>query len=374
MGTTIKEVLTARDRKKFINFPHDLYANDPCYVPELFIAVKEILDPKKNPFFEHSEVALFLAVQDNKTVGRIAAICNNNYNAYHHSNVGFFGFFDVIEEYEVAEFLLNKACEWIKSHGFTQIIGPTNFTTNDTAGLLIDGFDRPPVVQMTYNKPYYLDFLNRYGFEKEMDLSAVLFDEKINYDEPVKVALLLKERLKSRGFTFRNINMKAIRKETQQIIALYNSAWENNWGFVPPTPTETQHLARNLVQISDPRYVYLVEDQGKLVGFALGLPNINEKLIKIKRGRLFPFGIFRLLSGFKKVKMVRIILLGVLPEYRKRGIESVLYASFIHDGYKNNLDGVEASWILENNIMMNRALDKIGGHRYKTYRILSMPI
>jgi GNAT superfamily N-acetyltransferase len=374
MGLTIKEVLTAKDKKKFISFPHDLYVHDPNYVPELNSSVQDILNPKKNAFFEHSEATLFLAVQDNKTVGRIAAIRNNNYNKYHQSNVGFFGFFDVTDQYEVAEILLNQAFTWCKNHGFDRVLGPVNFTTNDTAGLLIDGYDSPPLVLMTYNKPYYLDFLTRFGFSKEIDLSAVLFDRRINYDKPLKVAALLKERLQSHGFVFRNINMKTIGQEIAQVISIYNAAWENNWGFVPPTPNETRHLVKNLVQICDPQYVYLVEDKGKLIGFALGVPNINEKLIKIKRGRLFPFGIFRLLRGFKKNKMVRIILLGVLPEYRKKGIESVLYAGFIRDGYRNNLDAIEASWILENNTLMNSAMDKIGGFRYKTYRIFSMAI
>jgi len=374
MGTEIESVLTAKDRKKFINFPHDLYASDPNYVPELYLVVKDILDPKKNPFFEHSEVALFLAYQDQKVVGRIAAIRNNNYNQYHQSNVGFFGFFDVIEDYQVAEALLSKATDWCKSQGFEQILGPANFTTNDTAGLLVEGYDSPPVVEMTYNKPYYLDFITRFGFQKEIDLFATLFDERINYERPLQIASLLKERLQTQGFIFRTIRMKEINQEVDKIIALYNSAWESNWGFVPPTPKETRHLAKNLLQICDPQYAYIVEKDGNMVGFALGLPNINETLIKIKRGKLFPFGIFRLLRGFKKAKIVRIILLGVVKEQRKKGIESVLYANFIRDGFKNKLKAVEASWVLENNVQMNSALDKIGGLRYKTYRIFSMPI
>ncbi len=374
MGTMIIQVLTASDRKKFIHFPHDLYADDHNYVPELNMVVEEILNTKKNPFFEHSEVELFLAIQNNKVAGRIAAIRNNNYNEYHQSNVGFFGFFDVIDDYAVAEALLSKAYDWCKSQGFDRILGPANFTTNDTAGLLVEGYDSPPVVQMTYNKPYYLDFITRFGFSKEIDLFATLFDRRINYEKPLKVAALLKERLQSQGFKFRNFDMKTINQEVDQIISIYNSAWENNWGFVPPTPNETRHLAKGLLQICDPQYAYIVEKDGKMVGFAMGLPNINEKLIKIKRGKLFPFGIFRVLFGFKKNKMVRIILLGVLEEYRKKGIESVLYANFIEYGFKNNLNAIEASWILENNQLMNSALDKIGGFRYKTYRILGMAI
>lgn len=370
----IIEVLNKRDLKRFINFPHDLYATDPNYVPELQLAVKELLNPKKNPFFKHSKADLFLALKNGQVVGRIAAIRNNKYNEFHQCNVGFFGFFDVIEDFEVAEALLDTACDWNKSEGFTTVLGPTNFTTNDTAGLLINGFDEPPVVQMTYNKPYYVDFIRWYGFAKEMDLYAYWIPTQQVSEKSLRLANQLEKRLTQRSISFRPLNLKRFLQEVKGIKKVYNTAWEKNWGFVPPTTEEFDFLAQGLKMVLDPRYSYVAEHQGEIVGFAVGLPNINEILLKNKRGRLFPFGFFRLLWGKRKVKTIRVILLGVLPAYRKLGIEALFFSEFIKTAKANGLLGWEASWILENNHITKAAAENNNGKMYKTYRIYKITI
>lgn len=369
MGMEIKKVETKKDLKKFINFPHELYKGDPNYVPMLQMAAKELFSKKKNPFFEHSEVENFLAYKDGKLAGRISAIRNNNYNNYHNSNVGFWGFFDVINDYEVAKALFDTVKQWHKKHGFEAMIGPVNFSTNDTAGLLIEGFDMPPVVEMTYNKPYYKDLIEKYGFKKDMDLFAYMIYSKNVSEKSVKLADLIQKRLEKKGITIRQINMKDFKNEVAKIKEVYNKAWEKNWGFVPATDKEFEFLAEGLKMIVNPQYALVAEHNGKFVGFALTIPNINEITINFKKGKLFPFNIFKLLMKKNKTKYVRIITLGVIEGYRKMGIEAVFFARIIQSAKKNNIIGGEASWILENNEMMNMAAEKLHGEKYKTYRI-----
>ena len=227
----IVAVTTPKQTKQFIDLPHSLYAGDPYYVPEIYIGQQELFNPKKNPFFKHSKVALFLAKDGDKLLGRIAAIRNNNYNEYVETNVGFFGFFDVVENYEVAKALLNKAVAWIKSENLEAIYGPTNFSTNDTAGLLVEGFDDPPSVMMTYNKPYYAEFLERYGFVKQKDLLAYVTTKETVSMKSVKIAGMLEERLKRKGITCRGVNMKKFREDIQKVKEVYQAAWEKKLGF-----------------------------------------------------------------------------------------------------------------------------------------------
>lgn len=374
MNITIQQVSSQKDYNQFIAFPHDLYAKDKHYVPAVNLAVKELLSPKKNPFFKHSKADLFLALQEGQVVGRIAAIRNNNYNDFHQCQVGFFGFFEVVEQYEVAKMLLDIAVQWMQQEDLKVILGPTNFTTNDTAGLLVEGFGSPPVVEMTYNKPYYAHFLERYGFTKEMDLLAWWLPTQGVSERPLKVAERIAERLQKQGIHFRALNMKKFSEEVAAVKEVYRSAWEKNWGFVPPTDQEFDHLAEGLKLVLDARYNFIAEHNGKMIGFAIGLPNINEVLIKNKRGRLLPFGWLRLLWGKKKVKIIRIILLGVLADYRKMGIEGVFFANYIRAAKANGLIAGEASWVLENNDMMQQAAKKLNGKPYKTYRIYRLDI
>lgn len=366
----INPVTTSKQTKQFIDFPHDLYADDPNYVPEIFIGQQELLSPQKNPFFQHSKAQCFLAMDGGKIVGRIAAIYNRNYNAFAERNVGFFGLFDVIDNYEVAKALLDKAVEWCSSENIEAILGPTNFTTNDTAGLLVEGYDSPPTVMMTYNKPYYLDFLKKYGFEKQMDMFAYEVTSDVVNMKSVKIAGMLEERLKKRGVVIREVNMKNFKQELAGVREIYKGAWEKNWGFVAPTDAEFQHMAEGLKMIIDPQFVQIAEKDGQMIGFAVAVPDINQIMRTVKRGRLFPTGIFKLLWGKNRVKKIRIILLGVLEDYRRLGIEGIFYAKIISNGIAKGVHTAEASWILENNEMMNKGLENINAKVTKRYRIL----
>jgi len=375
MSISIAKVISKKEVKQFINFPHDLYRNDKKYVPELYLSISEVLSKKKNPFFKHSEAELFLAKNsDGTVVGRVAAVLDNNYNKHHDSNVGFFGFFDVIEDYSIAEALLNKATTWVKAKGVDRILGPTNFTTNDTAGLLVDGYDSPARVMMTYNKPYYSEFIEQYGFAKEMDLFAYYISTDTVNEKALRLAGMIEERLKTKGINFRFVTKKSKKADIQKIKVVYLKAWEKNWGFVPPTDAEFDHLAEGLNLLLDLNYVYLAEKNGELIGFGVAIPDINEVTIDFKNGKLLPFNIVKLLMNKNKVSSIRIILLGVLEEYRKLGIEAVFFANYIKAAKKNKLKGGEASWILESNEMMVKAAENLNGKRYKTYRIYSKSV
>lgn len=356
-------------KKSFIDFPHDLYEGDPNYVPEIFLGQKDLLDEKTNPFFRHSSAQLFLALQGDKVVGRIAAIRNNNYNKFANANAGYFGFFDVVEDYAVAKELLDSAVNWVKKQGLDSLIGPANFSTNDTAGLLVEGFDKPPVVMMTYNKPYYQVFLERYGFAKQMDLLAYWGDTAHANPKSLLLSQHIKDRLAKRGITFRNVDMKKFGDEIKQVREVYKGAWDKNWGFVPPTDDEFDHIAKDMKMILDADFALVAEENGRMIAFALAIPDINVITRTIKRGRLFPTGIFKLLFQKNKVKQLRVILLGVLEDYRKMGIEGVFYASIIGRARERGFVGGEASWILDNNAMMKRGIEHVGMTPYKRYRI-----
>lgn len=369
MSIKIEQVKNDKDLKAFIDFPHDLYKDDPYYVPEIFIGQKDMLDPKKYPFHQYGNANYYLAWKDGKIAGRIAAINNKNYNKHHQSNIGFFGFFDVIDDQDVANVLLQKACDFAKENGYSDIMGPTNFTTNETAGILVEGFEDSPKIMMTYNKPYYGRLVENFGFKKEMDLYAYMIYADKASEKSLRIAEALEERLKSKGITIRNIRIKDINEETKKIQKIYNAAWEENWGFVPFTDAEFEYLKNDLKMIIDESFAYIAEKDGEAIGFSLTVPNINEILIKNKRGRLFPLGIFRLLLGKKKTKYVRILALGVLEEYRKQGIEAIFFSKNILQARARGIIGGEASWVLESNEAMVKAAEHLNGVKYKTYRL-----
>lgn len=371
MTLVVHEVKTKKDLHAFIDFPHDLYQGDPHYVPELFMAQKDLLNPKKHPFHEHGKVTCFLAKEDDKIVGRIAAIINNNYNSYHKSNIGFFGFYDYIENELVAKALLAKVVEHLSPEKYDRLLGPVNFSTNETAATLVEGYDSPPTIMMTYNKAYYPRIQEKIGLTKEMDLFAYWIATNTVTDKSIRLSTMIKERLARQGITIRYLSLKTIMDEVPSLLKVYNEAWENNWGFIPMTKKEFEHTVQDLKLIADPDFAYIAEHNGKPVGFSISLPDVNEITRTFKKGRLFPFNIFKLLAKKKKFKKVRIITTGVIEAYRKKGIEAIFFAENILNARKKNLLGGEASWILESNQEMVAAAEKLNGKKYKTYRIYS---
>ena len=366
---TVREVKHKKEFYQFIDFPHDLYEGDKFYVPELFLAQKDLLNKSKHPFFEYGEVIMNLAYRGDQIVGRIAAIKNPAYNDYHGSNIGFFGFFDYINDKEVAQALLDTVKNQLASENYTKLMGPVNFSTNETAGTLVDGYDSPPQIMMTYNKPYYDTIQKEIGLEKEMDLLAFFIPTQEASERSIKMSKILETRLNRQGITIRNIDIKNIKKEAAKLRKIYNSAWEKNWGFVPMNEKEFDVMVGDLKMIADPKFAYIAEKDGEAIGFSVSLPNINEITINFKKGRLLPFNIFKLLMNKKKVKSVRIITAGVVEAHRRKGIEAIFFANNIIEARKRNLTGGEASWILETNKEMVAAAEKLNGKKYKTYRI-----
>ena len=359
---------------QFIDFPHDLYANDPLYVPMIFMEQEALLNPKKSPFFKHSTADYFLAKKDGQIVGRIAAIRNNNHIAFTGKQEGFFGFFDVINDYEVAKKLLDTAAEWLRTEGLTTVIGPANFSTNETVGLLVENFDEPSFIMNTYNSAYYADILNQYGFSKLTDLLCWELMTADMKQEIVDVAAKLESRLAERGITIRKINMKKYKQEINSFLPIYNASWAENTGFVPMTDAEILQIGSDLKAVIDPDFVYFAEKDGKTIGVALTIPNVNEIQINVKRGRLFPTGALKILFGLKKIKSVRIFALGTLKEYRRLGIDVCFYVKNILTAREKGIIRGEASWILENNVGMNRALEHMGGKVYRKYRLYEKAI
>ena len=339
--------------------------------------VATLLSRTRNPFFEHAEAEYYLAERDGTVLGRIAAIANRAHNAAHGDKVGFFGFFEAIDDQDVANALLETAAKWLRGRGFDTMRGPASFSTNDEAGLLVDGFDTPPVLMMPHNPLYYLSLLERAGFATAKNLLVYQHGQPDGNLLPVperltRATALITERL---GITVRPLRMKDFKAEVDRVKELYNKAWEHNWGFVPMTDHEIDHLAEQFKPVVLPDLVPFVEKDGKVVAFALALPDLNVVLANNRSGRMFPV-IFKLLWKLKtnRIYRLRITLLGVLPEYRGKGIDAVLYHWIWTRGGMLNYSWGEAGWILEDNPAMNAGLVKMGFTVYKTYRLLDRPI
>ncbi|MBS4027218.1 MAG: hypothetical protein KGZ58_01165 [Ignavibacteriales bacterium] len=327
---------------------------------------KMLMDTKKNPFYKHAETEFFLAEQNGKIVGRIAAIINHTHNEFHDENVGFFGFYECINDKDVSKKLFDEVKVWLKARGVSTMRGPMNPSTNDECGLLIDSFDLPPLVLMTYNPKYYVDLFEAEGLQKLKDLYAYFLDGKtVMSDKLIRVGEAMKKR---EDLVFRPINMKDFKHEVNLIKEVYNDAWEKNWGFVPMNDEEFDYLAKQMKQIVDPDLVIIAEKKSRPIGFALSLPDINIPLRCNKNGGLLG-GIFHLLTKKKQINWVRIITLGVIKEFQRSGAASVLFYETAKRGIAKGYNFGEASWVLEDNMMMNRSAVMLNAKRYKTYRI-----
>jgi len=368
---TVTPVSSKAEVKQFIKFQWKIYANYPNWVPPLLLDRKKLMDKEKNPFYKHAEAEFFLARRNGKIVGRIGAIVNHNHNKEHSENIGFFGFYESLDDQSVSDALVHTAKEWLKKHGVTAIRGPASPSVNDEYGLLIEGFDKPPVVLMPYNPPYYARLLEGAGFQKVKDLYAYLLSQKTVYSEKLeRVSHLVKQR---ESITFRSLNMKDFANEVKRIKDVYNTAWQYNWGAVPMTDEEFDYLAKDLKPVVEPELVILAEYKNRVIGFALSLPDLNIALKHNKNGYLLP-GLFCLMKYKKQINRARIIVLGVLPEYQKSGAAAVLFYETAKRAQKLGYEYGEAGWVLEDNTMMNRSAEMLNAVRYKTYRIYQQPL
>jgi GNAT superfamily N-acetyltransferase len=371
----VSKVTTRRERSAFIKFQWQIYSNDPAWVPPLIIERKAFLNRKRHPFYQHGDAAIFLARRSGKIVGRIMASDDPNYNSLHQSNVGCFGLFESIDDHHVAAALFEAAASWLRRKGRTEMMGPIDYATNYVCGLLIDGFQFPPTILTAHNPPYYRDLIERCGFTKAKDWYAWWFAD------PSKAVVHLR-RLATRfnarcPAVIRPANLRNLRDESRRLREIYNQAWKKNWGFVPFTEAEIEFMTRELRPLLVPGFAWIAEIGNQPVGFILALPDINVVLRDLN-GRLtrlgLPIGLIKLLFCKKRIRKGRLVALGVIEKYRRAGIAETLVLRVIEETMvKRGITG-ELSMTLEDNFLINRFLEAIGAHRYKTYRIYSKSI
>lgn len=375
-SVTVRPVLTPSDRKRFINFPYRLYADNPHWVAPLRIDQKHTLDPSKNAFFDHGQMQLFLAEDaTGKILGRIAAIVNGMHLSTYEDATGFFGFFETVEDYSVAEALFEQASAWLRGQGLSHMCGPTNPSLNDTAGLLTQGFDRRPSLLMPYNPPYYQDFLETYGFGRVMTMWAYYIHQKyLTLDRLTRGVRLVRKRHPT--LSVRPIDMSRFDKEAAAIRDIYNDAWAKNWGHVPITNAEFAQLAEEMKKIIDPAIALLLELDGQPVAFSVTLPDINEVLQHVHDGRLFPFGLAKLLlyTNLFNISSSRMALMGVRQVHQGKGLGGVLIHETIERGLALNYLECELGWVLDSNSVMKNAIESIGGIKDKQYGLFKTQI
>lgn len=370
-NVNVRPVRTKADEKRFIKFQWKVYEGNPHWVPPLLMDRRKLIDRKNNPFYRHAEMELFLAERGGEVAGRIGAIVNHNHNKEHNENIGFFGFFECVDDQTVANALFDAVTQWLQAKNVTAVRGPASPSVNDEYGLLVDGFDKSPAILMSYNPPYYQRLIEGYGFTKARDLFAYYVEkEKVFTEKLIRVSEAMKKR---EGVTFRSLDMKNFETDVEIIRDLYTRGWSRNWASVPMTKEEFDYAAKDLKPIVDPYLVIIAEVKGTPVGFGMSLPDLNIVLKDNKRGYLVP-GLVRLLFFKKRIHFVRIVILGVVPEFLNSGIGGVLFYETARRGIEHGFVKGEASWVLEDNLMMNRGAQLLKGERYKTYRIYEMAL
>jgi hypothetical protein len=363
------------DRKRFLDVADAVQSGDPNFISPLRMERMKFLDTAHNPALSSLVMKVMIAVCDGRDVGRITAHIDRAYDVYHGVKAGWFGFFESIDDVKVAHALLDESVEWVKQQGGREIIGPNNFTTSHQVGLLVENFDRPPFVEMTYNPKYYERLITAYGFGKAKDLLVWWIDVTKGTDDPkMKRYHDVSEKVKKRyGLRIRGANKSDFEAEVARLFGLYNQSWEKNWGFVPVTEPEFKTIATDLKQIIIESLVLIVEDkQGTPIAFSVCLPNVNE--VMPKNGRLFPFGWWKLLTGMKKVKHARLFAMGVIPGHRQHGVEGMLCIETALRAKAIGLAGGEIGWTLEDNVRVNRAVETFGGKIDRRYRLLGIDL
>ena len=368
---TIERVAGRRDLAEFLRFPWEVYRGDPNWVPPLLLDLREKLDRKRNPFFEHAEMDLCLARRAGRVVGRVAAILDPNHNAFHDEKVVFFGLYESLDDPAAAAALLDAVAAWGRERGMTVLRGPMSLSMNDECAFLAEGFDTPPVFMMPYNPRFYLDLMTRSGLVKAKDLFAFIMSR--DHEAARKVEAIVDKARREIPVTIRALDPRNVDEEAAKIVAVYNSGWQKNWGFVPWTESEMRHTVAKLKKLADLNLVLLAEVEGRPVGFAFGLPNYNEVLRKMN-GRLFPLGWLVFLLNRKRIKGMRALVFGIVRDYQHTGLAYLLYSELERNAVRRGYAWGELSWQLEDNEAINRFAATIGAKPYKRYRIYERPI
>ncbi len=367
------DLAKAADRARFMDVADPLYRDDPHYIAPLRIEQNKFLTPDKNRAFGYLDLRAFIAVKGGEDVGRLTVQVDSEYEKHNGRRVGFFGFFESTNDRTVAHALLATGLAWLREKGCVEVFGPANFTLNHPAGLIVDNFSRPPFVESTYNLPYYEELLTSFGLGKAKDLYIWWMDIQDGLHNPkrARIARIAEKIAKREGVRVRHGDLSKVDREIALIHEIYVGAWEQNWGFAPPPKEEFVDLAHDLKKIAWPELTLFVEYQGKPVAFAFTLPNIMERMPR--NGRLFPFAWTRLLN-LKKCRHARLWTLGTLPEYRKRGLESLLFIETVKGCLQHGYVAGEVGWTLEDNHLINRAIESMDGHIDRTYRIFGMDL
>jgi hypothetical protein len=373
MGSvSIQPVRTRRELKRFVKVPFHLHRDHPQWVAPLVFERMEFLDRKKNPYFEHAEAEYFIAERDGEPVGRITAQIDHRWDEFQGGSDAMFGFFESVDDREVAVALIDAAAEWAAGKGRARILGPMDFTTNEEIGILVEGFERRPMILEPWHPPFYAGLIEAEGFAKTMDvlmweLQFGDLKEGERFDPAIHAAA--KKALEDEGIAIRNMSKRDMSAEVRRFMDVYNEAWGDNWGFVPITDAEVEFQAKNLKQVIDEDWTFMAEKDSEVVGAALTLPDINQVMAKLG-GRLLPFGWLRFLLGKGKVDQLRVFALGVKHEYRHSGVAAGLYLKHLETAARPGaIGGGEMGWILETNGPMNRAMEGMGGKVVKRYRI-----
>jgi hypothetical protein len=372
MSIEVSPVERSRDLAAFVDVPWRIpdIANHPQWVPPLRMMVRDNLDTKRNPFYHEAARTLFIARRKGVPVGRIAAIENRAHNAFHQDRVGFFGFFETVNDAEVANALLDAAASWLRSRALTSMRGPMHPSTNYDCGVLVDGFDRHPVFLTSWNPPYYDALLRAAG----LDVAQNLVGYWIPFDAATQGILARLTPVVARatervGLTFRDLQPKHFWRDVEKAWDVYNSAWERNWGFVPMSRAEFMHMAKSMQPLLDARFAFLAEVNGQPAGFMLSLLDYNRVLKRVRNGRLFPTGALRLLMGKRRLNTGRGMALGIKPEFRTRSVLPVFLYESVRRALAIGSPGTEASWILEGNDAMRAPIERLGGTVYRRWRI-----
>jgi len=366
-GTEVRPANKLLAKRVFVDLPFRLHGGDPNWVPPLRLSVYDRLSGR-HPASAHQRWSLWTAHRDGKAVGRIGACVDSLFNERQGEAWAWVGFFDSVDDSEVAGSLFEVALDWSRRQGAQVAVGPANFTTNDELGLLVEGFGTPAVLLTLENPPYYEALWVGGGWDQVMDLYGYQFrrDTTDLSGRQRRTLERLRERSKVR---VRELNMADFDAEVGRFFELYNTTWQHNWGFVPMPEAELRHLAKQLKTLVNPRWIFALERDGDPVAVCIAVPDANQLMLKVRSGRLFPTGWVPLLFGVKKLKHIRVIALGVRPDVQSAGLGPLLYSEVVDRLYSDGAEVAEASWTLATNSRINKQLEDMGGKRYKVWRL-----
>jgi len=357
------------EARRFVRFPFDLYRDSEYWVPPLVSDAMVQVDPRRNPYFKHSEADFFLAQQGNEVVGRVVAMENRNYNNYHKKRYGFFYLFDAIDDQSVVDALFDAVFDWSRTRGLERVIGTKGFTVFEGMGILIEGFDKLPAMGVPYNYPYYGRLLENAGFEKEVDFNS-FYIHVPEFELPERVERLAAKIEERRGLRARNFKSKAdLRAAVIELVDTYNRIFTENWEYVPITHEEGENVARQMLQITRPDMVkVIVNRDDEVVGFLLAFLNIGRALQRC-RGRLFPFGWYHLLREMKRTKWVDVNGMGILEEYRGLGGNVIMYNELYRSIGRSQFEHADMTQMADFVVRMLSDANTLGGKRYKVHRV-----